>query len=109
MGRRLTIHSLYTPMMVLTILVIVRVAWGLRASLAPVGEMWRFARFAVAGGVVALIFLSPVLYAAAVRIGNGGLAQPATYWRSSPSGIDALAFILPNPSHPLAPDSIRTG
>ena len=107
MGRRLTIHSLYTPMMVLTILALVRVAWGLRASLAPLGEMWRFARFAVAGGVVALILLSPVLYAAAVRIGNVGLAQPATYWRSSPSGIDALAFILPNPSHPLAPDAIK--
>ena len=107
MGHRLTIHSLYTPMMVLTLLALVRVAWGLRASLAPSGDLWRFARFIVAGGVVAVTLLSPVLYAAAVRINGVGLAQPATYWRSSPSGVDGLAFLVPNPNHLLAPEAIR--
>jgi hypothetical protein len=29
------------------------------------------------------------------------------FWRSSPSGVDALAFILPNPNHPFAPGAIR--
>jgi hypothetical protein len=104
MGRRLPIHSLYTPMMVLTMLVATRVAWELRTSLLPTSGLWRLVRFSLAAGVVAICLLSPVLYATAVRIRTWGQLDPSKiFWRSSPGGVDALALLLPNPNHPLAP------
>jgi len=103
MGRPLPIHSLYTPMMVLTMLVAIRVAWELRTSLRPTSGLWRFVRFSLAAGVVAICLLSPVLYATAVRLKNGPLDPSQIFWRSSPGGVDVLALFLPNPNHPLAP------
>ena len=103
MGRRLPIHSLYTPMMVLTMLVAIRVAWELRTSLRPTSGLWRFVRFSLAAGVVAICLLSPALYATAVRLKNGPLDPSQIFWRSSPGGVDVLALFLPNPNHPLAP------
>ena len=49
---------------------------------------------------------SPLLYAAAVRLVRGEFDTPTIFWRSSPSGIDLLALVLPNPNHPLAPEAI---
>jgi hypothetical protein len=104
MGRTLPIHSLYTPMMVLTMLVAVRVAWELRTSLLPTSGLWRLARFSLAAGIVAIFLLSPVLYATAVRFRTWGQLDPSQiFWRSSPGGVDLLAVMLPNPNHPLAP------
>ena len=104
LGRPLPIHSLYTPVMVLTLLVAIRVAWELRTSLLPTSGLWRFIRFSLAAGVVATFLLSPVLYATAVRMRLWGQLDPSKiFWRSSPAGVDALALLLPNPNHPLAP------
>jgi len=104
MGRPLPIHSLYTPMMVLTLLVAIRVAWELRTSFRPASGLWQFMRFALSAGVVAIFLLSPVLYATAVRIRTWGQLDPSKiFWRSSPGGVDLLAIVLPNPNHPLAP------
>jgi hypothetical protein len=103
MGRPLPIHSLYTPMMVLTMLVAIRVAWEVRTSLRPTSGLWRFMRFSLAAGVVATFLLSPVLYATAVRLKNGPFDPSRIFWRSSPGGVDVLALFLPNPNHPLAP------
>jgi hypothetical protein len=91
-------------MMLLTILVGIRVAWELRTSLLPTSGLWRFIRFSVAAGVVATFLLSPVLYAAAIRIRTWGqLDASKIFWRSSPAGVDLLAVFLPNPNHPFAP------
>lgn len=104
MGRPLPIHSLYTPMMLLTILVAIRVAWELRSSLLPTSGLWQFIRFSLAAGVVAMFLLSPVLYATAIRIRTSGQLDPSKiFWRSSPGGVDLLAIFLPNPNHPFAP------
>src|SRR6185503_13696506 len=103
MGRPLPIHSLYTPMMVLTLLVLIRVAWELRTSLLPTSGLWRVVRFAFAAGIVATCLLSPVLYATAVRIRSGQFDASTIFWRSSPSGVDLIAPFIPNPNHPFAP------
>jgi hypothetical protein len=42
-----------------------------------------------------------------LRIADGRWDSEAIFWRSSPRGVDLAAFFLPNPNHPLAPDSIR--
>jgi hypothetical protein len=41
-----------------------------------------------------------------VRLVRGEFDTPTIFWRSSPSGIDLLAFVLPNPNHMLAPEAI---
>ena len=108
MGRALSMHSLYTPMLVLTLLVAARVAWEWRmrlANLEPAG-IWRLATFVCASALVAFALLSPVLYAAALKISNGHFESPRILWRSSPSGVDLLAFVIPNPNHPFAPAAI---
>ncbi len=108
MGRPLRMHSLYTPVLILTVLVLARTAWHLRPSIAPVTrtDVWRFARLATATGFVGAVVMSPVLYAAALRLSRGEFTTPSIFWRSSPPGVDLAALVLPNPNHPLAPAGI---
>jgi hypothetical protein len=107
-GRTLRSHSLYTPVLGLTVLALVQLIRKFRWSLAELTktDLRRFAGLTAATAVVGAIFTSPVLYAAAVRIANGEFDTPQIFWRSSPPGVDLLALILPNPNHPLAPDRL---
>jgi hypothetical protein len=100
-GVRISMRSLYTPMLLLTLLVIAHllVRW------APKVE-WRY-RFTPAHPwlaavmvVTAAVLLSPVLVAYGDRLLHGQMTGPAIYWRSSPPGVDLLAFVMPNPTSP---------
>ena len=110
LGQPLRMRSLYTPMLVLTALVMLRIAWRFRAHIVPMtsADLWRFGRLVAATGLAGAVMMTPVLYAAAVRIADagGGFVNPDIFWRSSPSGLDLLALVLPNPNHPLAPAGI---
>jgi hypothetical protein len=108
LGLPVSMRGLYTPMLVLTILGLLRIAWEFRASLTPKprADSWRVVGFVTATGLVATVLLSPVLYAVGVRIATAGFETARVHWRSSPSGIDLLAFILPNPNHAWAPPAI---
>jgi hypothetical protein len=108
LGRPTRMHSLYTPMLVLTALTVLRAAWHYRTSVVPVTrvEMLRFVRLAAVTAVMAIVLLSPALYAVSVRIADGQFDTPHIFWRSSPPGMDVLAFLAPNPNHPLVPDSV---
>src|SRR5688500_14499701 len=66
LGQPLRMRSLYTPMLVLTLLVLVRIGWHFRASFVPVsgGDVWRCTRLTFATGVVGAAVMSPVLFAA---------------------------------------------
>ena len=109
LGRVATVRSLYTPVLVLTALALLRLGWRYRASLVPIErtEIWHAVRLASAAAVMAIVLLSPVLYAVGVRIADGRWDHQRIFWRSSPRGIDALALALPNPNHPFAPVAIR--
>ena len=110
LGQPLRMRSLYTPVLILTVLVVARLGWSYRAALVPVtrADVWRFARLTFAAGLVVTLVMSPVLYGAAVRMASAGgeFVNPQIHWRSSPPGVDLLALILPNPNHPLAPTAI---
>jgi hypothetical protein len=108
-GRVASIRSLYTPMLVLTILAVARVAWSCRTTVMQFdrGAALRLLRLATASGVVATVLLSPVLYAVGLRIADGRWDASEIFWRSSPRGVDLVSFFLPNPNHPLAPDAMR--
>jgi hypothetical protein len=108
LGLAVPVHSLYTPMLVLTTLAVARIAWRLSASLKPTAKLdaWRLVQLTAAVGLVAAVLLSPVLYAVGVRLATLTYTAPRIDWRSSPGGVDVLSLLTPNPNHPLAPDRI---
>lgn len=101
-GQAVHLRSLYTPVLVLTALALVRLALALRLRAErPSSEARRPAILcAVVTGGTAAVVLSPLLYAAARRLADGTFEVPDIYWRSSPPGVDLLSFVLPNPLHP---------
>jgi hypothetical protein len=56
---------------------------------------------------VCLVLLLPQLIGIALRFANGRLPGTEIYWRSSPRGVDALAYFVPNPNHPWFGDQTR--
>jgi hypothetical protein len=108
-GRVARMRTLYTPMLVFTGLAIIRAAWSFRTTVAPVsrGDVWRLVRVGSIACIVTIVLLSPVLYAVSVRLADGRWDTSQVFWRSSPRGIDAAAFVLPNPNHPFAPSAIH--
>jgi hypothetical protein len=107
-GQTLRTRSLYTPVLMLTVVILIRLAQQYRPSLVALtrNDVLRFVGLTAATAVAAAIFVAPALYAAAVRIAQGEFDTPSIYWRSSPPGVDLLSLILPNPNHPLAPDGL---
>ncbi len=97
---RLGLQTLYTPVLVLAIMGIV-LAW---LSTRPAVRLDRPAIIAlVHPGAVAvatcLFGLLPLLVGLAVHFIEGRLPGTETFWRSSPRGVDALAYLVPNPTH----------
>jgi hypothetical protein len=109
LGRRVSTHGLYTPMLLLTVLAVVRAAWPYRRAALSIDrtEILRFVRIASVAVPVSVLILSPVLYAVGVRIMDTGFESSPIRWRSSPPGVDVVSFFLPNPNHPFAPEAIR--
>ncbi|MGH9147250.1 MAG: hypothetical protein ACRD1Q_11110, partial [Vicinamibacterales bacterium] len=54
-----------------------------------------------------LVLLLPQLVGIALRFVRGRLPGTEVYWRSSPRGVDALAYVVPNPNHPWFGDLTR--
>ena len=98
-GMRLSMTRLYTPVLVLTVLVLVRLWMMLRPrfALVPAALRPHFRGAAVAAATCALM-LSPVLTAMAAHLGERQWIAPRTLWRSSAPGVDVLAFLVPNPT-----------
>ena len=110
LGATISMRSLYTPVLVLLVLTLARI--GLRYRPAwpriQVPDVWRLVRVATLASVVTVLILSPVLYALGYRFAQGRLdTDSRTFWRSSPSGVDLVAFFVPNPNHPLVPQIAR--
>ena len=109
LGRHLTAHRLYTPMLLLTVLLLLRIAWPYRRAALSIDrtELMRGARWASVAAIVSAAMLSPVLYAVGVRIHENGFESSSIFWRSSPPGVDLLSYLLPNPNHIFTPDAVR--
>ena len=102
LGLPISVRGLYTPILVLTVLIVARVFVYLRPAIAALDlPSPRSLRTVVAGACAGAVALSPVLYGASLRVLDGTWVSPPVYWRSSPRGVDLLAFVTPNPSHPL--------
>jgi hypothetical protein len=108
-ARTISIRELYTPVLVLTILIAFRVARHYRAICLSTDRttLLSTAALALFACLIAGLLLSPLLSTLWVRVADGRFVSPPIYWRSSPAGVDLVALALPNPNHPLAPTAWR--
>jgi hypothetical protein len=102
-----SVHSLYTPMLLLAATVVARLWIAIRPQVRwpSMRELARLVRPAAAVGVVTAILLSPQLYAMGQLVARGRLTRAPVAWRSSAPGVDLVAFLIPNPAHPLMPSA----
>ncbi len=104
----ISVRTLYTPMLVLTVLGAIR-AWLTirpRVQVRWPSRLAPLVRASVLSVVVALVLLAPLLVALAARAAEGRFVRPPVFWRSSAPGVDLISFFLPNPNHPLAPRAL---
>lgn len=104
----ISMHSLYTPVLILSILAVLRLALVLRPrfALKPLAPLRPLLGLAAAALIAATVLLSPTLYAMGRRALEGRMVTAPVLWRSSAPGIDLTAFFLPNPTHPLTPAAL---
>jgi hypothetical protein len=104
LGFPISVRGLYTPVFLLTVLILLRLAVQIRPHVSMGAHLWSpTAARAIAVGILACAGpLSPVLYGLGERIVDGRFVAPPTLWRSSPRGVDALALVEFNPNHALA-------
>src|SRR6478736_3798361 len=102
LGLQVKIRSLYTPVLIVTLLFLLR----LTISWRPRFELPAFGPLPVKAILVAALAcatpMSPVLYGLGQTVAEGRFVSPQIFWRSSPPGVDLLSFITPNQLHPLA-------
>jgi hypothetical protein len=101
LGISVRVRTLYNPVLMLTVLVLIRTLMWWRPHL----ELPTLDPSPLKGLIVAALAcagpLAPVLYGIGERIVDGRFVSPPIFWRSSPRGVDLLSFVTPNPSHPL--------
>jgi hypothetical protein len=100
-GLRVSMTRLYTPMLLFTALLAVRLWLIVRPRFAWPEFRVAHLRAAVVAGFVCAVALSPVLYAMTSPMAGRPWRGPQVLWRSSAPGIDAGAWLTPNPFHPL--------
>lgn len=102
LGVKVSVRELYTPVLIVTLLVIARAIISLRPRIEP---LTRFQPHALKLALIAALAcagpLSPVLFGLGQRVVDGRLVSPPIFWRSSPSGVDLLSLVAPNPNHPV--------
>jgi hypothetical protein len=101
--------GLHTPVLLLTVLAAVRIwlTWRPVPSVRVPEGVVRLVRLAPYGAAAGIAALSPLVVVLALRIADGRFVSPHIFWRTSTPGVDLLAFVLPNPNHPLAPAAIH--
>jgi hypothetical protein len=103
-GIPVSIRGLYTPVFVLTVLILARLAVQVRPHVSMPSWAWSpsAARVLIVGVLACAGPLAPVIYGLGQRVADGRFVNPPTLWRSSPRGVDLLAFFAFNPNHAIA-------
>ena len=112
-GVRIGVHAVNTPVLLAVLVLAARFILGrsLRLRLGPPPPWRAWAWIGAAGVLAASLGLMASLPAFAARVAEHDVVSPPVHWRSSPRGVDALAFFMPNPNHRLlsgsGPDWLR--
>jgi hypothetical protein len=99
-GIRVSFTRLYTPVLMLTLMVAVRVWMTVRPRIVSVLPPLAHAPTAIVGLVACIAILSPVLSATVSTFGQRNWISPRIFWRNSAPGVDLLSYLAPNPLHP---------
>jgi hypothetical protein len=109
-GIKIGMQTLYTPVLAVLGLGVWRI-WITRRPAFHFSDPDRQLRkLAQLGGIavtVCLALLTPILVGVAMRFLTKRLPGTEIYWRSSPRGVDLLAYVVPNPNHPSFGDVTR--
>jgi hypothetical protein len=98
---RVSMTQLYTPVLLLTASVALRVWIAVRPRLG-----WAFPvrlpplRMLMVSAIACAAVLAPVLLPMAAPTGERQWISPKVFWRSSAAGLDLFTLITPNPLHP---------
>lgn len=103
LGLRAKAYTLYTPVLLLTVLGGLRLLLAIRPRLTFIKgvPLTRAARGVTGVTIGCALPLIPFFVALAARVADAGRFQNPTLWRSSPPGVDLLAFVVPNPNSAL--------
>jgi hypothetical protein len=103
-------RGLYTPVLLLTVLGLARLGVKYRLGVwwPDAAHVRNAIRVGAAASVATAVLLAPVLYALGQQILEDRFEVPATFWRSSPPGLDVAAMVMPNPNHALVPGAFTT-
>ena len=104
------LQTLYTPILILVLAVALRAWLAWRPVLRlddPEARLTRLLRLGLVSVGVCLVLLLPQLIGTALRFASDRLPGTQIYWRSSPRGVDALAYFVPNPNHAWFGDVTR--
>jgi hypothetical protein len=99
---RISLHTLYTPLLLLMTTVALRAWLPRRPSIClhdPEGQLSAMLRLGLISVAACVVLLLPELVGIAIRVGNNRLPDTPVYWRSSPRGLDLLGYLVPNPNH----------
>jgi len=100
-GVRVSFTRLYTPVLVLTLMVAIRIWMTIRPRVITVIPLLSQARFAAIAALACIAILSPLLSVTTSSVGQRGFIRPDVWWRNSAAGVDLLAFFAPNPLNPF--------
>jgi hypothetical protein len=107
----ISLRSLYTPLLLLTVAVAFRVWLRRRPGVAvddDAGTLPSAFRLGLIAVATCLVLLLPELVGITLRYTSGRLPDTPVYWRSSPRGLDLLAYFVPNPTHAWFGDHTRS-
>jgi hypothetical protein len=102
LGQTVAMRSLYSPVLIATVLVLLRLYLSKRPVIrvAPLPPLKAVAETMGAAAAACIIVLSPLLIALSHSLEDGATFHGPMYWRSSPPGIDVMTLLVPNPNHP---------
>ena len=111
LGVSIVAHTLYTPVLAITVLATLRLAWWLSPRFeANAGIALRqYSRLGAISVVVGALCLSPWFFALGQHVQSGHMATPDIEWRSSPHGVDLATFVAPSPMHAVWGSTVRGG
>lgn len=104
------LQTLYTPCLILLLAVALRAWLAWRPVLRlndPAARLRVLLPLGLVSVGICLALLLPQLVGIALQFSNGRLPGTEVYWRSSPRGVDALAYLVPNPNHAVFGDLTR--
>jgi hypothetical protein len=104
-----SVKGLHNPVLFLVCALLARAASTWRAVVHPRPglALAPALRLITVGALSAAMLVAPLLVALARRALDGSFVVPPLRWRSSPAGVDLLAYLMPNPNHALFGDPFR--